>query len=90
MREQYGQQFDEVLADLRALLGAPPELPIHYPRPTEQFNQTQPQFEWFMGNKRRIERRGKGDLPEPVALPLAKDDVHGLPLINKKGAGGSG
>jgi len=85
MREQYVQQFDEVLADLRALLGTPPELPIHYPRPTKQFDPNHPQFEWFMGNKRRIEQRSKRDLPEPVALPLAKDDVNGLPLIDKQG-----
>jgi len=86
MREQYGQQFDEVLADLRALLGTPPELPIHYPRPTEQFDPNHPQFEWFMGNKRRIEQRD----PKSVALPLAKDDVNGLPLIDKKGGGVTG
>ncbi len=87
MRQIYGSDFDEVLADLRALLGDPPDLPIHYPRPTKQFDPDHPQFEWFVGNKRRIEdkRRGKGKLPEPVALPLAKDDRTGLPLIDKKG-----
>ncbi len=87
MRQIYGSDFDEVLADLRALLGNPPDLPIHYPRPTKRFDPDHPQFEWFVGNKRRIEdkRRGKGNLPEPVALPLAKDDKRGLPLMDKKG-----
>ncbi len=85
MRNHFGDLFEEVLADLRALLGTPPELPIHYPRPTRRFDPNHPQFEWFMGNKRRIERRGREDLPEPVALPLARDDVKGLPLIDKQG-----
>ena len=87
MRQIYGSDFDEVLADLQALLGEPPDLPIHYPRPTRQFNLDHPQFEWFVGNKRRIEdkRRGRDNLPEPVALPLAKEDETGLPLIDKKG-----
>ena len=76
MRALYGNEFNEVLADLRALLGEPPELPIHYPRPTEQFDPDHPQFEWFVGNKRRS---------EPVVLPLAKDDKAGLPLLDKKG-----
>ena len=77
MREFYGDDFDSiVLADLRALLGEPPELPIHYPRPTRQFDPNHPQYEWFVGNKRRS---------EPIVLSLAKDDSTGLPLLDKKG-----
>ncbi len=90
MQIRYGDEFGDVLADLRALFGAPPALPIHYPRPTRQFDPDHPQFEWFVGNKRRIEKRAKGDLPEPVALALAKDDKTGLPLIDKDGKEGRG
>jgi len=85
MQAFYGDKFGEVLADLRALLGTSPELPIHYPRPTRRFDPNHPQFEWFVGNKRRVERRSRGDLPEPEALRLAKDDTVGLPLIDKNG-----
>ncbi len=81
MQKMYESEFDEVLADLRALLGAPPDLPIHYPRPTRQFDPNHPQFEWFVGNKRRIEKRQNN----AVSLPLAKDDAAGLPLIKKDG-----
>lgn len=87
MRDLYGGEFDEVVADLRALLETPPDLPIHYPRPTRQFDSDHPQYEWFMGNKRRIGKRGK-DLPEPVVLDLAKNDTGGLPLIEKDGREG--
>ena len=89
MRECYGKKFDELLDELRALLGAPPDLPIHYPRPTNPFDAKKyPQYEWFVGNKKRIEKLGKGNLPEPVALGLATDDTCGLPLIKKKGEEG--
>jgi len=90
MQTLYGSKFDAVLTDLRALLGAPPDLPIHYPRPTRRFDPEHPQYEWFVGNKRRVERRVKGDLPGPVALLLAKDDRGGLPLIEKDGKEGRG
>lgn len=84
MRNIYGGGFDKVLDDLRALLGTPPELPIHYPRPTTRFDPGHPQFEWFMGNKRRIEKH-KNDA---VSLHLADADTQGLPLIEKDGKEG--
>lgn len=90
MQTLYGDEFGKVLADLRALLGTPPELPIHYPRPTRRFDSNHPQFEWFVGNKRRVERRSKGDLPKPVSLAQARDDMTGLPLIDKDGKEGRG
>ncbi|MGC9400702.1 MAG: TIGR03986 family type III CRISPR-associated RAMP protein [Anaerolineae bacterium] len=88
MRDLYGEEFDDkVLADLHALLGKPPELPIHYPRPTRQFKPDHPQYEWFVGNKKRIEdkQKSKRKLPEPVTLDLASKDKRGLPLIDKDG-----
>ncbi len=84
MRNIYGGGFDEVLDDLRALCKTPPELPIHYPRPTAMFDPGHPQFEWFMGNKRRIER----DQNKAVSLQLADADTQGLPLIEKDGREG--
>lgn len=86
MQALYRDGFSEVLADLRALLGTPPELPIHYPRPTRQFDPDHPQFEWFVGNKRRIEKRQN----DAVSLPLASADTQGLPLIEKDGKEGQG
>lgn len=86
MRTCYGEKFGELLAELRALLGTPPDLPIHYPRPTKRLDpQRHPQYEWFVGNKRRIENRHSGKLPAPVALGLATDVEHSLPLIDKSG-----
>jgi CRISPR-associated protein (TIGR03986 family) len=82
----YGDEFGKVLSDLRALLGAPPELPIHCPRPTRRFDPDHPQFEWFVGNKRRIEKRRD----DAVSLPLASADTQGLPLIEKDGKEGRG
>jgi len=85
MQALYGTDFEQiVLADLRALLKDPPELPIHYPRPTRQFDPDHPQFEWFVGNKRRIEKRQN----DAVSLPLADEDGYGLPLIKKDGGEG--
>lgn len=81
----YGDEFKKVLADLRALLGTPSGLPIHYPRPTMSLDlENHPQYEWFAGNKRRIDKLGKREIPEPAALGLAENDA-GLPLIDKSG-----
>jgi CRISPR-associated protein (TIGR03986 family) len=90
MKGLYGAEaFDTILADLHALLGSPPEgLPIHYPRPKEELDiENHPQFEWFVGNKKRVEGwpKGKIDYP-PVTLPKADED--GLPLIDAKGEPG--
>lgn len=74
MKTIYGAEFHNILGDLRALLSTPSGLPIHYPRPP---GQNHPQFEWFMGNKRRRD--------EGIPLDLANDDTKGLPLIDKYG-----
>lgn len=76
MRSMYHEEFDNVLLDLKMLLSAPPDLPIHYPRPKQSLDKDHPQYEWFMGNKRRV---------VGIALDLAKDDTKGLPLIDKNG-----
>jgi len=90
MTELYGGAMATVLADLRALLAEHDvDIPIHYPRPTRALDQeNHPQFEWFVGNKRRVERMDRHDLPQPVVLPLAVDDGDGLPLIKKDGTRG--
>lgn len=94
IRDLYGDEFNEVLADLRALLGTRPGLPIHYPRPTRHPDQQQhPQYEWFVGNNRRRtahEGSNKRGLPSPVALGLAKDAEDCLPMIEKDGRDGRG
>jgi len=94
MRRLYGEEFDNaVLADLRALLGKPPRLPIHYPRTGTRPDPEGRNYEWFVGNKRRIEaqRRGKHNLPLPCALPLPAQERsdRSLPLIDKSGQGGT-
>ena len=78
MRSIYGDDFEDViLSDLRALLGDPPNLPIHYPRVRVKPDSEGKNFEWFVRNK----KRGEGAFP----LPLGQDDKQGLPLLNKKG-----
>ncbi len=79
MRSIYYEKFDNLLDDLRALLSTPPDLPIHYPRPTPSFKEDRPQFEWFVGNK-KLRERGDGK-----TLSLPRDDTKGLPPINKYG-----
>jgi hypothetical protein len=88
MRALYGAEaFEAILADLRALLGPPPEnLPIHYPRPTENLDMDKhPQFEWFVGNKKRVERYPNKIEYRPVVLRKADEDQEGLPLIDSEG-----
>lgn len=75
MQENYKEEFDKILSDLRILLSSPSEIPIHYPRPTREPNRIRPQFEWFMVNK----KLGK----DGYALDLAKDDTRGLPYLEK-------
>lgn len=89
MRNLYGENYENiVLADLKALLGEPPNLPIHYPRSQEAPDPEGKNYEWFVGNNRRIVKR---DLPAPCALPLATEERagKGLLLIDKNGRGGS-
>lgn len=100
MQAWYGDEFDAMMSDLRALLKEPPEeLPIHYPRPTRRWNPDHPSYEWFVGNKKRIYHEQKKlrekeggrmngkQLPPPVALDLADGD-RGLPLIGRDGREG--
>jgi len=83
MQALYGDGFDRVLADLRALLGEPPNsLPVHYPRTGEEPDSEGKNYEWFVGNKKREDRRGKGP---KIALDLASEGKQGLPLIDKDG-----
>jgi CRISPR-associated protein (TIGR03986 family) len=75
MRDLYGNEFDKVLDDLRALLSEPPGgLPVHYPRTDSKPDPEGKNYEWFMGNKQRKQ-----------ALPLAAEDTRGFPHWNKKG-----
>lgn len=82
MGSRYGAAFDQLanIRDLKALLATTPPLPVHYPRPTQQPQPDGRQYEWFVGNK-----RGGQDPGPRIALPLAEDDVAGLPLIDKYG-----
>jgi CRISPR-associated protein (TIGR03986 family) len=87
VQELYGQPFAQLsnVRDLLALLGEPPDLPIHYPRPPHKergkwVTTPDPEgknFEWFVGNKRKGGPRR--------ALKLADEDTEGLPLLNKQG-----
>ncbi len=89
MRALYSREaFEGILTDLRALLGLPPEgVPIHYPRPQEQLDiENHPQFEWFVGNKKRVQNYPKGKIEHPPeVLRRAAEDREGLPLIDAKG-----
>ena len=71
MRAQYGDEaFDDLLAELRALLSAPPFPAIHYPREDEKPTEEGENFRWFVKNKRRKD-------PHPLEL-VAEDS--GLPI----------
>lgn len=66
MRALYGHKFDDnVLADLHALLGEPPEgLPVHYPRTDREPDPEGKNYEWFEKHKQ--------------VLPLAPEDKSGF------------
>ncbi|OQA22603.1 MAG: RAMP superfamily protein [Chloroflexi bacterium ADurb.Bin360] len=69
------------ISDLLTLLSEPPELPIHYPRTSQDPSSEGKNFEWFMGNN-----RGGRKSPGPrLSLPLASQDTEGLPLLDKYG-----
>lgn len=70
----------ENVRDLLALLGEPPDLPIHYPRTDRAPAAEGKNFEWFMGNK----RSGRDAGPR-LALRLADKDTAGLPLLDRYG-----
>jgi len=80
MHDLYGDEFDKVvLADLRALLSEPSDLPIHYPRTPKEPDPKGNNYEWFVGNK----RLGKNGYPLP--LPEEEKGGKGLPLLDKRG-----
>ncbi len=63
------------IADLLTLLSEPAEdLPIHYPRSTEEPDPEGKNFTWFVTNNRRAH----------LVLPLPQED-HGLPLLRPMG-----
>jgi CRISPR-associated protein (TIGR03986 family) len=65
------------IRDLQTLLSKPKiDLPIHYPRPTQERDKEGKNYEWFMGNNRNRDLR--------LVLPLPEED-EGLPLIDKTG-----
>jgi CRISPR-associated protein (TIGR03986 family) len=78
----YRQPFNELVSvrDLKALLGEPPDLPIHYPRVDREPSPEGKEFEWFMGNK----RSGRDAGPR-LALREAEEDNEGFPLLDKSG-----
>lgn len=82
MKARYGRDFEQLpnIRDLRALLAESPRLPVHYPRPSGQPDPQGRNYEWFMGNK----RSGRDAGPRRV-LPVAAEDLEGLPLIDRFG-----
>lgn len=82
MARYYGRAFEDLenVHDMKALLAADPELPVHYPRPSRQPLADGRNFEWFVGNK----RSGRNAGPR-ATLPLAEDDTVGLPIVNRYG-----
>lgn len=75
-KDRYGEAFEQVLKELRSLLGAPPIPAIHYPREGEEPTEKGENFKWFVGNKCK-------DGPH-IPLGLASKDG-GLPLIDERG-----
>ncbi len=82
MGAHYGRPFPQLenIRDLLALLGEPPDLPIHYPRTDRVPSPEGKNFEWFMGNKRSGREAGPR-----LALDLADEDREGLPLLDRFG-----
>jgi CRISPR-associated protein (TIGR03986 family) len=82
MEDLYGKPLVNLpnTSDLLALLGEPPDLPIHYPRVDREPSPEGKNFEWFVGNK----RSGRDAGPR-LTLPLADEDTEGLPILDKYG-----
>ena len=82
METHYGVPFDELdnISDLRALVGESPDLPVHYPRISQQPLLDGKNFEWFMGNS----RAGRDAGPRLTLQPAAEEQA-GLPLLDKYG-----
>jgi len=77
MRALYDGEFSKVLGDLCGLLSEPPDgLQVHYPRTDPKPDPEGKNYEWFVGNKKRI---------DSVTLDLASEDKRGLSLIDKDG-----
>ncbi len=79
MKARYGRDFNDLdnIRDLRALLAVSPDLPVHYPRSSQEPQPDGKNYEWFMGNKRKGGPR--------LTLPLSPKDKEGFPLIDKSG-----
>jgi CRISPR-associated protein (TIGR03986 family) len=98
-RQELVRQFKQAMADrysvtsfedldnirnMKALLTEPPELPIHYPRPTQEPQEEGKNYEWFVGNKRGGRQHGpRIELPLPT--DERQDGFEGLPLLNDRG-----
>jgi len=70
MRAEYGAAFDGLLAELRAILGAP-SLPVHYPREAALPTKEGENFRWFVKNKRRRDPHPLGLAAEDGGLPIS-------------------
>jgi len=70
MRAKYGAAFDGLLAELRAILGAP-SLPVHYPREAPLPTKEGENFRWFVKNKRRRDPHPLGLAAEDGGLPIS-------------------
>jgi CRISPR-associated protein (TIGR03986 family) len=69
MKNRYGKSFEELnnIRDIQAILSAPPsDLPVHYPRISEEPEVSGRNFEWFTKNK--------------VPLTIASEDIEGFML----------
>lgn len=73
----YGGAFEGLpnVRDLKALLSEPPLPNVHYPRSHKDPTDNDQNFEWFIGNKRRLK----------LSLPFPADDREGLPLLDRNG-----
>lgn len=71
MKNRYGKDFNELenVKDLKAILSST-DLPVHYPRTSEQPDPEGKNYEWFIENKRY------GRKP----LKLASEDTEGFPV----------
>jgi len=71
MKNRYSKDFNELknVKDLKAIL-SPANLPVHYPRTSEQPDPEGKNYEWFMENKRY------GRKP----LKLASENTEGFPI----------
>jgi CRISPR-associated protein (TIGR03986 family) len=76
MQDLYGEAFDGLLEELRALLSEPPLEAVHYPRTTAVPTEEGENFKWFVGNTR------KHGPHRPLGL-AGQDE--GLPIMDERG-----